>query len=248
MLKKLGSCVLVCIAVLAGTSSAYAQRTAPAFSSADEAKHTVNFTFGLFTPFKDDARVEGDVLNANSTFLEMPPVGSGFDIDEFRSGTFGVEWLIPIGSFVEAGAGLSYQKKTVDTIYADFFDSDGSEIDQELSLRQVPLSFTVRGGLFGDSPVQPYGGLGFNITRWKYSEIGEFIGENDLIFDGEFEADGWSTAPVFLVGVKFAGDAFAVGIEFRRVWNAEGDLPTEFFGSKIDLGGSIVQGTLGVRF
>ena len=243
MLKKLGSCVLLaCVAVIGQATPSYAQRTNPVFSTAgDAARHTFNFTIGLFSPTGIDGRADGDVLVVNQSFLV-------FDIEDFKSATFGFEYLIPIGNFVEAGAGLSFSKKTVPTVYAEFIDSDGSEIDQELSLRQIPLAFTVRVLPFGqDTSVQPYVGAGLGVTKWNYSEIGEFIGENDLIFDGEFEADGWSTGFLFLGGVRFATSSAVFGGEFRYQ-TGEGELPTDFFGSVIDLGGWTLQGTLGFRF
>ena len=64
-------------------------------------QQTVNFTIGGFVPRGEDARVAGDVLTENRTFLV-------FDIDEFKSVTAGAEWLFPIGGFVEGGAGVSF--------------------------------------------------------------------------------------------------------------------------------------------
>jgi opacity protein-like surface antigen len=267
MLKKLGSCVLlVCAALVGGAGSANAQPTAPAFRTAgDAARHTVNFTFGRFTPRGEDARAEGDVLNANRTFLT-------FDIEDFKGGTFGFEYLIPIGNFVEAGAGISFYRKTVPSVYSDFIDSDGTEIDQELRLRTIPLAFTVRALPFGQSsPVQPYVGGGLALTKWSYTEVGEFIGDDalcatvgappDCIVDAEFEGDGWKSGLLFLAGLRWAAETVSVGGEFRfqrdlgnptlsdiASGDAEPDLSDDFFGPTIDLGGWTLQGTIGLRF
>src|SRR5678816_142589 len=98
------------------------------------AQQTVNFSLGLFTPRGEDARVSGDVLNANRTFLF-------FDVSDFKSASIGGEWLVPFGEFFEGGAGIGFTRRTVPTVYTDFVDTDGSEIEQELRLRTVPFSF-----------------------------------------------------------------------------------------------------------
>jgi hypothetical protein len=79
MLNKTGlGLVLVC-AVLAAAPAA--------------AQQTLNFSVGYFTPLGEDARVEGDVLNANRNFLV-------FDVGEFNGPSVGGEWLLPIGNFL----------------------------------------------------------------------------------------------------------------------------------------------------
>ena len=88
-------------------------------------------------PRSEDARVAGDVLNENRTFLV-------FDVDEFNSVTTGVEWLFPIGGFVEGGAGVSFTSRTVPTVYTCCVDNDGREIEQELRLRRIPIDLTLR--------------------------------------------------------------------------------------------------------
>ena len=81
-------------------------------------------------------------------------------------------------------------------MYRDFIDSDGTEIDQDLELRIVPIAFTVRVLPFGQStPVQPCFGGGLGIINWRYRETGEFVdfGAGREIFKDTFEdseADG----------------------------------------------------------
>src|SRR5262245_47842968 len=115
-------------------------------------KQTVNFTLGYFTPLGPDARDDDDVLNANSTFLL-------FDFDDFNGTSVGGEWLFPLARHIEGGIGVSFSSQTVHSIYQDFVDPDGTEIDQDLRLRMVPLAFTVRLiPVSPRSPVQPYFG------------------------------------------------------------------------------------------
>jgi hypothetical protein len=157
---------------------------------------------------------------------------------------------VGLGNFFEAGAGISYTGQSVPAIYEDFIDADGTEIDSDLELRLVPISFTVRLLPFGQrSPIQPYIGGGLGIINWRYRESGEFIdfAAGREVFEDTFEESGSSTGPIFLGGVRFAGQRITAGGEVR-FHDAEGDLPSDFSGPKIDLGGWTYNFTVGVRF
>jgi hypothetical protein len=228
--RTVTSVVLVLAAFLACARPAHAQQT-------------VNFTLGYFTPQKFDSRTRGDVLNENSTFLF-------FDIDDFAGASVGGEWLVGLGNFIEAAAGISYTGQSSPAVYQDFIDADGTEIDSDLELRLVPISFTVRLLPFGQrSPIQPYVGAGLGIINWRYREIGEFVdfGAGNEVIEGTFEESGSSTGPIFLGGVRFAGQRITAGGEIR-FQDAEGDLPSDFAAAKIDLGGWTYNFTVGVRF
>jgi hypothetical protein len=207
------------------------------------AQQTFNFTVGGFVPRGFDARVDDDTLVENRDFLL-------FDIDDFNGVAVGAEWLIPAGEYFELGAGLGFYRQTVPSIYEDFEDEDGTEIDQDLKLRIVPLSATVRVLPLGQSNgVQPYFGVGLGIFNWRYSESGEFVDfeQGGVIFRDSFVADGNELGALALGGVRFAADAFSVGGEVRYS-TADADLPSEFVGSRIDLGGWTYQFTAGIRF
>ena len=207
------------------------------------AQQTVNFTIGYFNPLDWSSREPGDVINENQTFLLFNP-------DEFGGAAVGGEWLVGLGGFLEAGAGVSYTAQTVPSVYLDFIDSDGTEIEQDLHLRMTPFAFTVRVLPFGQSsPIQPYFGGGLAIINWKYRESGEFVdfGNNRQIFIDTFEATGNSTGALVLGGVRFAGRRFTAGGEFRYQ-HATGDLPIDFSAPRIDLGGWTFNLTAGARF
>jgi|SRR5688572_15864186 hypothetical protein len=207
------------------------------------AQQTLNFSLGYFAVRGEDARVDGDVVNANRTFL-------AFDVSDFNSASVGAEWLVPLGEFLEAGAGISFTRRTVASVYSDFIDNDGTEIDQDLRLREVPIALTVRVLPLGQrNALQPYFGAGLGIVNWRYSETGEFIdfGNNREIFRDQFVADGNATGPIVLGGLRYGGETFSAGGEIRY-HSAEGDLDDRFAGSKIDLGGWTYNFTMGVRF
>jgi hypothetical protein len=208
--------------------------------------------FGYFWPKGEESRASGDVLNANKcldvTFVCEPQL---FDLDDFGSGTFGAEYIVGLGRFVEVSGGIGYQQGTAPAIYERFQDIDGSEIDSDLKLKIVPITGIVRVIPTGRrAPIQPYAGIGIVALRWHYSESGDFLDPVTLeIFRDQFKADGTEVAPVYLGGVRAPiGDNFLIGGEVRFV-NAEGDLdPTQFQGDRIDLGGTTFLVNLTWRF
>lgn len=216
--------------------------TATLFPQAARAQQTVNVSFGYFTIRGEDARVDGDVLNANRDFLT-------FDIDDFNGPSIGGEWLIPVGRYLEAGAGLAFTRRTVASSYTRLVNQNGSEIDQDLRLRLVPAAFTFRVLPLGqDRGFQPYVGGGLGVIAWRYSESGQFVDTRDRsIFNASYVESGTETGPVAMGGIRFAGDSAAAGFEIRYQ-AAEGDLPAPFAGEKIDLGGWSYLFTVGMRF
>jgi hypothetical protein len=209
------------------------------------AQQTLNFNLGKFFVRGEDARVEGDVLVENlDTFV--------FDIEDFSGLSVGAEWLIPIGEFLEAGAGIQFSSKTVDSIYDEFVRPDGSEIEQEIKLRVVPISGTLRVLPLGRSNAfQPYVGGGIALYNWRYVETGDFIDfslSGLPVFRESYVASDNDIGAVAVFGARYAADRFTVGGELRYQ-KAEGDLDTDdFFGPKIDLGGFHLSATFGVRF
>ena len=206
------------------------------------AQQTFNVSLGYFTVRGQDARVTGDVLNANRNFLT-------FDVKDFNGASIGGEWLFPVGKFLEAGAGVSFTRRTVPTVYTRKINANGSEIEQALRLRMVPAAFTFRVLPLGqDVGFQPYLGGGLAVIAWRYAESGSFVDTRDnSIFNNSYVASGTATGPVALGGIRFAGDSMATGFEIRYQ-AAKADLPAPFAGPHIDLGGWSYLFTLGARF
>jgi outer membrane protein W len=212
----------------------------------------VSFYGGLFVVKGEDGRdpslgdgVSGDVLFNNLTFLI-------YDIDDFNGGTFGGDYLFSVGSFVEIGVGVGFYQRTVPTIQQDFEDDDGTEIDMDMKLRLVPVSFTGRFFPMGrDGAVQPYVGGGLGLLRWRYSETGEFVDFSDFtIFRDSFVDEGTAAAPVFIGGARFpVSRSVLIGGEYRfNGGEAELDPSLEFFGDHIDLTAHSVLGTVTIKF
>ena len=215
-------------------------------SSTAYGNNTLNFTLGYFAPRALDSRVNGDVLLGDLQNGE-PLL---FQIKDFGNVRVGGEYLVGIGSNFEAGVGLSYYQRTVHSVYANLTHSNGDEIQQDLKLRQIPVTFTGRFLLLPrGSSVEPYVGAGITAIRWRYTETGEFVDVDNSIFPARYIAEGTAAGPVVLAGIRFPFDAVVAGGEVR--WRkVQGDIPADIglLGTKMDLGGWTGNFTLGVRF
>jgi len=139
----------------------------------------------------------------------------------------------------------------VPALYRDVVNTNGADIEQNLKLRIIPLTATVRFLPIGHASVEPYVGAGIGAFRWRYSETGEFVDfRDDSIFRDQFVANGTAYGPVVLAGVRVPfGDMWDIGGEVRYQ-KAEGDTSDEpgFLAPKIDLGGWNAALTFHVRF
>jgi opacity protein-like surface antigen len=215
-------------------------------SSGSEGNSTIQFNLGYFALKGLDSRPDNDVLVGD--LISAQPLL--FEIKDFNGVHVGGEYLIGFGR-IEAGVGLGYTQRTVPTVYANLTHSNGSEIEQDLKLRTIPVTFTARLLPLGrGAVVEPYIGAGLAAIRWKYSEVGEFVDAIDnSIFPARFTADGTAVGPTVLAGLRAPISNWTVGGEIR--WQkAEGKIPDEagFLGTRIDLGGWTTNFTVGVRF
>ena len=229
-MRRLITAALVAGAGLVGTPKASAQQQ-------------VSFSIGGFSPKSEDGRASGDVLVKNLDFL-------AFRISDFRGPLFSAEYLVGLGDNFDAGLGAGYYQRTVPTVYTAFVNTNGTEIEQDLKLRVVPFTATVRWLPMGHHHgVEPYLGAGVGVFNYRYSESGQFLATDRSIFRGTFVGSGTATGPVILGGIRVPVGSWGVGGELR--WqSAEGKLPADqdFAGSTIDLGGITYTFTINVRF
>lgn len=209
-------------------------------------------SLGYFAPRGEDSRADGDVLNANrciDTAFACEPLL--FDVGDFGGATIGGEYLIGIGKYLEAGVGAGFYQRTVPSIYEFVTRPDGTEIEQDLKLRVVPITATLKLVPTGrDASFQPYIGAGIAALRWSYSETGEFVDAvDDSIFRDSFSAEGTEIAPVIFGGIRApVGASVMLGGEVRYQ-KADAELPVdEFLGDRLDLGGLTFQANLTWRF
>jgi hypothetical protein len=214
------------------------------------AQSSFNVYLGGFVPSSLDSRGSDDVLFQNSAFLTTLNRDRGIDINEFNGVTVGGEYLVGLGRNLEGGLGIGFYQKSVPVVYTDSVNVNGQEIFQDLKLRVVPFSATVRFLPLGhDNPFQPYIGAGVGVYAYRYSETGEFIDSGNNIFVDSFESKGSATGPIILGGVRFPVGAIGFGGEIR--WQgAKADLESDqgFAGSRINLGGINYLFTVNFRF
>ena len=215
-------------------------------SSPATSRNTVSFSVGYFGLRGIESRdpddvIVGDLVNAHPLL---------FEVNDLNSATFGGEYLFAPARNFEIGVGLGFSQKSIQTVYADITHSDRTEIEQELKLRQVPVTFTGRFLILPrGSAVEPYIGAGLTAIRYQYSEVGEFVDQDGFIFPAVFKTDGTAAGPIVLAGARAPIQNWTIGGEFA--WQkVVADVPVEdeLLGTKLDLGGWHVRFNVGFRF
>ena len=243
-LRQVSQWAFAILLVLAGAIPAQAQ-----ISRVESGRNAFGFNVGYFALRGLDSRIDDDVLLAD---LSQGAYSLLFDVKDFNGATVGAEWLIGVSEYLEAGVGAGFYQRTVPSIYEQKVRNDGAELEQDLKLRVIPLTATIRFLPVGRGGVEPYIGVGVGAFRWKYSEVGEFIFQNDVTDTDRFIASGTAVGPVVLGGIRFpVADVWTVGGEVRYQ-KAEGkgliDQNEFFLGDKIDLGGWSTSFTMHLRF
>lgn len=241
--------VLVLAAAVAILAPATAQAQITRVSGPDT-RQAFGFNLGYFALKGEDARCPSsgqcdDVLVNNLESL-------AFDIKDFNTVSVGGEWLVGLGDYLEAGVGVGFTRRTVPSVYRDQVNVNGSEIAQDLKLRTVPFTATVRFLPIGRRGIEPYVGAGIAVINWRYTETGEFVDFDDSsIFRDSFEAKGNAVGPVILGGIRFpVADVWDIGgeIRYQKAKGDTGGFDAGFLGTKIDLGGLTASVTMHVRF
>ena len=207
------------------------------------AQQSVSLNLGYFELRGEDTRIVDDVIAENLGLF-------AFGLDQFNSGSVGAEWLVGLGEYVEAGFGVGFYRQTVLSVYDDFVNVDGTEIEQDFNLRVAPVTATARFFPFGQrSAIQPYAGAGVGVFNWRYSEVGEFVDFNTFdVFRDRFRAEGNDVGAVYLGGVRvLAGSRYAVGLEVRYQ-DVQGVVGIDrgFLDERIDLGGLTTSFTFSI--
>ncbi len=218
---------------------------------------SVQFGGGLFWPKGEDGRATGDVLVSNLTNKGTIPGYTDalvFEIKDFKAGNVVGEWNVTFGDRVEVGASVGFYTRSVPSVYRDFVDLDGTEIEQDLKLRIMPVMAIVRFMPFGRAgTVQPYVGFGAGVLRFRYSEIGEFVDPSNFdIFEDRYVATGSAPGGAFLGGLKLplGGDIYGLNLEYRYQFGTgnTGGASNGFLDEKIDLSGGMFNVLFQVRF
>ena len=205
---------------------------------------------GGFMPQGFDGRPANDVLVTDLTAGQQQALS--FNISDFNGGSVFGEYNLDFGRHLEIGAGLGYYRRTTPSVYAQEVNTDGSDIPQDLRLRIIPISAVVRFMPIGKpGHVQPYVGAGVALLNWRYAEFGEFVDDNQNVFNATFVGTGNTPAALFLGGLRFPmnGDVFGFMAEVRYQWASGGNLNTnDFLSNKIDLNGTSFTFAFQVRY
>jgi hypothetical protein len=207
------------------------------------AQQALSFSIGGFVPKGLDSRDANDQILDDSTYLS-------FRMSDFNGVAIGAEYLVGLGRWFDGGLGINWYARTVPSVYADVVNSNGSEIEQDLRLRMVPFTASVRFLPLGrNAGIAPYIGGGVAIINWRYTETGDFVDFTDgSIFSARYVGSGTATGPMFVGGATVPFGSWGVGGEIKYQ-KATGDLPTDqFLLPKIDLGGWTYAATVHVRF
>ena len=213
--------------------------------STSDHRQAIGFTLGGFFPKGEDSRADGDVL-----FRDLDDLA--FEIGDFTGGSISGEWLFALGDFMEAGVGAGFYQRTVPSVYRGFQNANGSEIEQRLKLRIVPVTATVRFLPIGRGSVEPYIGVGIGAFNWRYSETGEFVDtSDDSIFRATYKANGTAVGPVILAGIRAPiADVWDIGgeVQFQKATGDTKRAESALLADKIDLGGFQALLTMHIRF
>jgi outer membrane protein W len=213
------------------------------------AQQALSLNVGYFALRGENSRVRGDTIVAN--LVATQPFALEYRLSDFDNATFGAEWLFPLGHFLEGGIGVNYYARTVPSFYGDLVNKNGSEITQDLRLKTIPMTATIRFIPTGRrAGVQPYIGAGVGVVAWRYSEIGDFATPSLAVFQWEYKDSGTAVGPVIFGGLRVPfSRTFALGGEIRY---QKADAPLNrtvgFQGDRLDVGGITYQANFIVRF
>ena len=102
------------------------------------------------------------------------------------------------------------------SVYRDFVNDNGSEIEQDLKFRIAPVTGSVRFLPVGHGSVEPYVGIGVGIFNWRWSETGEFVDTSDgSIFRAHLRREGH---------IGWTGDPRGHPAPIADVWDVGGEV------------------------
>lgn len=198
------------------------------------AQQSIVINAGYFSARGAESRIFDDVVLENLNDFAI-------DVKDFNGGTVNAEWLVGLGDFFDVGVGVGFYRQTVPSVYFDFIDEEGFEIEQDFRLRVAPVTATIRVLPLGrHAAIEPFLGVGVGVFNWRYTEVGDFIDFNtDEVFFDEFVADGTDVGGVVFGGVRFpVSDHVSVGGELRYQFaNGRVGIDQGFLAERIDLSG-----------
>jgi hypothetical protein len=160
----------------------------------------------------------------------------------------GAQFNFEVAPYAELGFSIDGYSRTLDTSYRDFVSESDREIYQTLHLATVPVAVQLRLGPTQRGRISPYVAIGGDMIFYQYEEYGDFIDfdvPSQPIIPDSFisEGVGWGFHAAAGLRMPLSHD-FSLNGEFKYTW-AKDDMPDDFQGNEIDLGG--ITATLGVN-
>ncbi len=163
----------------------------------------------------------------------------------------GAQFNVKVSELAELGFSIDGYQRTLDTSYREFVSESDREIFQTLRLTTVPIAVQLRLGPTGRGQFSPYLAVGGDMIPYRYEEFGDFVDfdspSNTIIADS-FVSDGvgWGFHVASGVRAPVSHD-FSVNAEVKYQWSKD-DMPDDFAGNRIDLGGLTATLGLNIRF
>lgn len=212
--------------------------------------NSIGIKIGYFMPHG-----KSDLWDYNAELLTM-------SVEDFNSTSVGIEFNFSLNNYFDISFGADFYRRSVPTEYRDWIDEEGYPIEQTISLRIVPLTFTAKFLPLGrwrvpgprarrtQNIVIPYVGGGLGLYFWQYQEVGDYIDFSDLtIYTTLFSSKGTDMGFHLLGGVEIPiGANWSVMAEVR--YNIiQGPLSADFVGFEdFDIGGITTSGGFLFRF
>lgn len=191
---KKAHAVLALAGLLATTAPAWAQRGYRDRGYHPERDGAFRLHLGAFQP-------RGD-----SEYWEDKERSFTGDADDFESASFGLDYLLPIGSRMSVMFSGSVFSGDTTQSYLDFEDNFGDRIRHDTTLDVASATIGLVLHLTGpDAPLSPYLGVGGGAYPWRLEEDGDFIDFDTSppdIFRSTLESEGVAFGWYWLAGLE----------------------------------------------
>jgi hypothetical protein len=206
---------------------------------------------GAFLPSVDSNLFldDSDLYTLAGSGDAVPP---GLKKSDWIGATGGIAYFAKIAPSVQLGVSVDGYGRRLDTSYRKDTHSDGSEIQQTLRVRMIPVGLSLRIAPTGRrAHLAPYIEVGADAISYKYEEFGDFIDFQDAshpILSDSFVSNGFGFGYHVAAGLKvpITPDFSIVGE--GRYQHAKDQMGDDFHNNEIDLSGWTATVGFNVRF
>jgi len=180
---------------------------------------------------------------------EQPP---GIEKSDWVGATGGLAYFTKVAPNVELGVSVDGYGRQIDTSYRNYTRPSGSEIEQTLRVRMVPIGLSIRFvSTSRRTRVAPYLEFGGDLISYKYEEFGDFIDffDDDLpVLDDAFVSEGFGFGFHVAAGLKIPINHDFSIVGEGRYQRAKDQMTDDFRDYEIDLSGWSATVGFNIRF